>query len=76
MRWGRSGKSRFWEWGGDRTRAECRILFNAFFFFEGASFEGHRQRHWKGDNIYSPCKKISGMRPEEVSPSRNLRGEF
>jgi hypothetical protein len=29
-------------------RAESGILVYAFFLFEGASFEGHRQRHWEG----------------------------
>jgi hypothetical protein len=57
---GRSEKGRFGEWGGDWTRAECGILINAFFLFEGASFEGNRKWHWEGDNVYALCKKNKG----------------
>ena len=32
----------------------------AFFFFEVASFESHRERHWEGDDICIPCKKGQG----------------
>lgn len=60
MRWGRGGKGRFGEGGGDRTRAECGILFNAFFLFEGASFEGHGKWHWEGDDIYLLYEKNWG----------------
>jgi len=41
---GRSGRrnkrGRFWEGGGDLTRAECGVLVNALFLFEGACLEG------------------------------------
>ena len=47
---------RFGEWGGNRTRAECGVLFDALFLFEGASLEGERKRHWAGYKIYSLCQ--------------------
>ena len=37
-------------------RAECGVLFDALFLFEGASLEGERKRHRAGNNIYSLCQ--------------------
>lgn len=53
---GRNEGCRFWEWGGEGMRAECGVLFDALFLFEGAGLEGERKRHRTRDNIYSFCQ--------------------
>ena len=79
MRWsGRDEGRRFWEWGGDRTRAECGVLFNALFLFEGMSLEGERKRYRRRDNIYThftTSSQAHALGPNRPRPDQTLPRE-